>query len=692
MSLLVKLTAAALITLAVGVPILETWEALFLAATVMTLVFGTRRPGLWRLGAAAGAVLVIIGLKAVLPHANIAEGHNAFLVIGDGEPLQQGLPPEVFANWKAQFDALYPPDTEPYQPRSEWRKHGVPKSLFTQSADAIWRSAKYTRQVDRIEFRSLGEFRSGFANELQYPWWVGELRRESMPFHVMYELTPASVGSSLAWKGQVFWERKDGTFEEIVHQEVASREIAKEDAGKRIYAAFFSTPGMLLKREGELHFKLEPSLTLRLAGWAEALLTVVGGISVVMLIVIPRWGNSVRALSIFAAGYAVMASFMWAGYGKYLGKTYPPHGGGDDGLVHDGWGRVMAMLAGQGEVIEALRGTEDIYWFTPGTRYVRMAEKLIFGDTNHLYALLVSCVPIAIFYLIRHFIGTRRAGLLTAVVILMPVGNLSYLQYVANAKLGYGEALAVGLFLFGSVLLLRTQPAWGGTETRRPLVFIAGVALSASMFIRPNFAIAVVWLGAAYAWYSWTRRETWAIAALALGLGLALWMPFHNWYYGGEFYLVSKSGATISVTLGPGDYASALGDLLAGRLDRSAIEKTSAQLRGWLWAPPGFAAPGLLLHRRLVPAAWLAHIVNLFALMIACWVAVRWVASGCTKGTGLAVVAVAAICAHIPMLFVFGTHYRYAMLGWDLSLIVLIVWLAALFTPASTAVRDFQQV
>lgn len=692
MSSLVKLTAVMLVTLAVGVPILETWEALFLAATVMTLVFGVCRPGAWRLAAAVGVVIAIIGLKAALPRANIAEGHNAFLVIGDGEPLQQGLPPEIFASWKAQLDALYPPDAEPLERRSEWRKHGGPKTLFTKSADAIWRGAKYTRQVDRIEFTSLGEFRGGFANELQYPWWDGELRRESMPFYVMYELTPASVGSTLAWQGQVFWERLDGRFEEIVHEEVASREIAQEDAGKRIYAAFFPTPGLVVKREGELYFKMEPSFTLRLAGWVEALFTVLGGISVAMLIVVPRWASSVRAASIFAAGYAVMASFMWASYGKYLGATYPPHGGGDDGLVHDGWGRVMAMLAGRGEVVEALRGTEDIYWFTPGFRYFRMVEKLIFGDTNHLYALLVSCVPIAIFYLIRHFLGARRAGLLTAVVILMPVGNLSFLQYVANAKLGYGEALAIGLFLLGAVLLLRTQPAWGGTETSRPMVFIAGVALSASMFIRPNFAIAVVWLGAVYAWFSWRRRDTWAITALALGLGLALWMPFHNWYYGGEFYLISKSGATISVPLGPGDYASALGDGLAGRLDSPAIEKTSAQLRGWLWAPPGFLAPGLLLHLRLVPAAWIAQVVNLFALMIAFWVAVRWIASRCARGTGLAVVAVAAICAHIPMLFLFGTHYRYAMLGWDLSLIVLIVWLAGFFTPASTAAGDFQQV
>ena len=93
--------------------------------------------------------------------------------------------------------------------------------------------------------------------------------------------------------------------------------------------------------------------------------------------------------------------------GPSLGKSYPPHGGGNDGLWHDGRGRAMAMFAGQGEIAEALQGAEAVYWFTPGMRYIRMVEKLIFGDTNHLYGLLLACIVIVVFYLMRHFIGTN---------------------------------------------------------------------------------------------------------------------------------------------------------------------------------------------------------------------------------------------------------------------------------------------
>ena len=667
----IKPVAAALLVLVAGVPVLDTWVALLLAACLMALVFGTSHAQWWRVAAAAAIAITIVGLKGVLLRADIAEGHNVFLVAGDGEPLELLLPREVFHSWRSRFDALYPPGSGPAADRSHWRPNGfVPKTLFTQSADAIWRRAKYTRQVDAIDFRTLGEFRGGFANELHYNWWSGPLRRESTPFYVMYEFTPATAGSRLSWKGQVFWEREDGRFEEVVHNEIGTRDITPADAGKRIYAAFFPTPGSVLSRDQEFYFRFEPSMKLRIAAWFENLLTIVGGIVIVFLTVGVRWPSYFRALGIFAVSYALMASFIWVSFGKYLGATYPPHGGGDDGMVHDGYGRTMAMLAGNGHLVEALKGVEPVYWFTPGTRYVRMVEKLLFGDTNHLFALLLAGVPVVIFYLIRHFAGTRWAWIATAFFWVMPVGNLSFLQYIANAKLGYGEAIAGGLFLLGLLLLLQTQPDWGGQHRNAPAAALAGSALAASLFIRPNFAFAVVAVGALYAWTSWMRGDRRAVFAVAAGLAVALWLPFHNWYYGGGFYLISQSGATVSVPLGPGDYVRAVGELVRGRLDSPVVTVTSRQIHGWLWNP------GFLVRDALLPVAWAFHGLKLFALLVSCGVAFRWMTGRFSGGTDLAVVAVASLCAHLPMLFIFSTHYRYVMLAWDLNLIVLFVWLA----------------
>jgi hypothetical protein len=671
-SVAAKLIVGGLIVAAIGVPILETWKALLLGTSLLAIVFGDFRQGWWRLGAVAAVVLVVVSTKAVLPRADIAEAHNAFTVIHDGEPLQQGLPPEIFRSWKTQFDAIYPPDSEPYSSRSQWRLSGSPTALFTQSSDAIWRTPKYTRQVDAIEFESLGEFRAGFANELQYNFWAGEMRRESMPFYVMYELTPAAVGSRLSWRGQVFWERASGGFEEILHNDVAERAIVSEDAGKRVYAVFFP------QRDQQLHFRLHPSLSLRASGWMEAMLSIAGGLSVLFLTIRPRWGSYLRALSIVAVSYLLMVSFVSVSEGKYLGMSYPPHGGGDDGLLHDAWGREMAMLVGDGNVVEALQGKEAVYWFTPGTRYVRMVEKLVFGDTYLLFALLVACLPIVLFYLMSYLAGIRAAWGIVGFFWAAIVGSLSYLQHIANAKLGYGETIATGCFALGVVLMLKTQAVWGGTERNLPMTWCAGAALAASMFIRPNFAIAVVWMALAYACASLKRRDAGPVVALGLGLALALWMPFHNWYYGGEFYLISQSGATVSLSLGVGDYVSAMADLVRGRAETDSVILVSRQLQAWLWNP------GFLVRPWLLPVAWAAHAIELLALAVTVGVIGAWVCRGGSRHTDLAVVAVAAIAAHVPMLFIFfTTNSRYAMLGWDLNVVVLVAWFVRWRWPAS---------
>ena len=573
---LTRLVLIVLLVIVVGVPVIETWRVMALTAGVLAVLFGTPVARPFPLTLAIAAALVVVGAKAALPKANLAEGHNAFIVLQDGEVLERSLPSRVFQNWKARFEALYPPQEPPYQDFS-WRAHGaVPATEFARSSDAIWRTARYTRQVDAIRFRSLEEFRGGFVNDMRYNFWAGDLSRMTLPFFVMYELPPSSVGSRLWWRGQVFWEDVPGEFEEILHQTSMSRFIRPADIGKRVYAVFFPAA------EREFEFWLELSARLRMASWANVLLSVVGGLSVLIAANRPRWSAYLRALLVLAVVYALVVLVL-ADRGT-LGGRYAPFGGGDDGMLHDNAGRSMAMLAGRGEFIEALRGSEDVYWFTPGMRYFRMVEKLIFGDTNHLYALVVACLPLVVFYLCRHLLGPTWAWIVTALYCIIPVGNLSLAHHAWIARVGDGETAAIGSFLLGLVLLLRATPEWGGRHGSLAITWTAGVALAVSMFIRPNHTIAVLWVTGAYAWIALRRRNWRSLAVLASGLGLALWMPFHNWFYGHGLYLFTGA-VQDSIPLGAGDYAAAVRDLLTGRTGTVPVTVVAAQLRAWLFGP-----------------------------------------------------------------------------------------------------------
>jgi hypothetical protein len=121
------------------------------------------------------------------------------------------------------------------------------------------------------------------------------------------------------------------------------------------------------------------------------------------------------------------------------------------------------------------------------------------------------------------------------------------------------------------------------------------------------------------------------------------------------------------VPLGVRDYWSAAASALQGQFQSGSVTATSQQVKGWL------AGPGFSYTEWLRPLAWVAHAVKLFSLLVTCWLTVRWAARGFSQGTALAVVAMASICMHIPMLFIFKPDYRYAMLAWDQSLMVLAV-------------------
>jgi hypothetical protein len=655
-SLAKKCLAVMFAVLAMGMPILERWETLLLAGAVFVTIFGATKQGWRRVGVAAAILLLASAVKWTLPRADIAEAHNAFMVMDAGGPLERGLPPAVFRSWKAQFDALYPPAAEPYVPYS-WRAHAsVPQSLFARSADAVWRTPKYTRQVDDIHVATLAEFRGGFVNDLRYNFWNGELSRNVLPFYVMYELSQASVGSRLAWAGQAFWERADGGFDEVVHPEVTARAIEPDDSGRRVYAAFFP------QRDGDRTFRLELAPALQYAGWFMAVLTIVSVVAIIGVIVRCRWVPTLRALTLFGVAYLLVVS---AG-GASLGRSYPPHRGGDDGLFYESVGRGMALLAGRGEIVKAMEGAEPVYWFTPGTRYFRMFEKLIFGETNLLYGVLIASVPVAVFMLCRQFLSLRTVWPIAGVFLLMPVGNLSFLQYIANGSLGYSEALGCGLFLAGLALLIHTQPAWGGTSRNLWLALAAGGTLAASMIVRPNFALSVAWCGAASAWSSRRRGDGWAIVPLGCGLALALWMPFHNWFYGGEFHLIARTEG-LWLALGVGDYAVAARDAITGQTYSPTAIRVSQQLTSWL------GGPAFVDRRWLMPLAWAMHALKLLAFAVSLWVAARWMLGRAALRAPVGVMAVAALLAHVPMLFIWETPSRYAMLAWDLCLLVLVV-------------------
>ena len=87
-----------------------------------------------------------------------------------------------------------------------------------------------------------------------------------------------------------------------------------------------------------------------------------------------------------------------------------PFDSGDDGLVYDGYARVDAAAARWPAISAgALRGEESVFYFTPGMRYLRAFEHVIFGESYLGYLALMLLLPMLVFAVFRRFLPLRWA-------------------------------------------------------------------------------------------------------------------------------------------------------------------------------------------------------------------------------------------------------------------------------------------
>jgi hypothetical protein len=656
-----KLAALVLVIAALGLPINDLLRYAVLVIAAVVVVVGAVTPRASRWLAAAAAVGLCIAGQILFKAPRIEEGHNVFIVDGEqGAALVAGLPAEVFAVMRAEFDARYPPGRR-CDPKVEgcWRGAGFPSRPFAFSVDAIYDHAAYSRRVTGIDFADPIWLRLGFINERGYSWFTppSDLNRAvrdrrslallhrwqlTMPWFVMYRFPAAFVGSELCWRGEMLWEQSPGRFEAITHSEMECRMLTTADVEKSIF-------GIAIANDPPLAMRLVRTTAMRLRQLIEPALALVGSVAVLVLLV--TWQR--RRIVMPFALIAVTLLLAFVNDVTFIGGVRPFEGG-DDGLVYEGFARTMLMRLTAGDVAGALQGGEDVFYFTPGMRYLRVIEHLIFGDTALGYLSLMLLLPFLVFALFRRFLPLRWALAVAIIFAVTPVGVVfgsSLLQYVKWAARGYADPAAFACFIGGLVLLVGR--AADEVRDRFGSALAAGALFALAVFARPNLApaagILVAGAGLAAIWQAQYRR----VVGLGLGFATVLGMALHNWVYGRELVLFTST-ARITMSMPPEAYAAAISELLHSNLAGEHITAALRQIGAWL------AGPSELVVMAPIHAAALVVLVRVvLARAVDPW---------------LRLIAGATLVQHGVGLF-FLTAGRYYYLTWLLTLLVVTVWI-----------------
>ena len=656
-----KFAALVLVIAALGLPIndLLRYALLVIAAVVVVAGVVTVRLAPW-LGALAAVALCVLG-QIWLAAPRIEEGHNVFIVDGAGGALEAGLPRDVFRIMAAEFDARYPPSRR-CDPAKEgcWRGQSFPDRVYAFSADGILDRAAFSRRVRDIDFADPVWLGLGFINEWGYNWnsEVSDLERASrdrrslalgqrwklaMPWFVMYRFPADFVGSALCWQGEVLWEGAGERFAPITHATMQCRTLTPDDIGRRIF-------GVAIKQAPPLAMRLEASAAIRLRQLAEPALAVLAAAAVLALLVRLR----PRRLLLPFALIAVTLAVVFLNDASFLGGVRP-FDSGDDGLVYDGMARAMLRKLLAGDVAGALEGGERVFYFTPGLRYLRAAEHLVFGESHLGYLSLVLLLPFLAFAMFRRFLPLTWALALALVFAVVPVGVVfgsSLVQYVKWAARGFADPAAAILLLAAFVLLVGRTRA--GPGDRFGTAAGAGVLFALALFVRPNLApaagVLLAGAGVAALWQHQFRR----VAGLCLGFLPVFGMALHNWVYGGVFVLFTSSAAHPALLLmPPSAWLAALAELVHLDLAGDHAVRAIRQIGGWLAGP----------SESVVMAP-----LNAAAILVLLRVALWKQADGWLRLT-----AGATLAQHAVALF-YAPAGRYAYVTWLLTLLVVAAW------------------
>src|SRR5262249_144811 len=307
-----------------------------------------------------------------------------------------------------------------------------------------------------------------------------------------------------------------------------------------------------------LAMRLVPTWQVRLRQLAEPGLALIGVAAALALLVRVRGRRVVLPFALIPVPLLVVL----VNGASFLGGMRP-FDSGDDGLVYDGYARMMLRQLVAGDVAGALEGVEPVFYFTPGLRYLRAAEHLIFGESYLGYLSLILLVPFLVFALFRRFLPLTWALALTFVFAAVPLGVLfgsSLVQYINWAAPGFPHPSPSIFFLGGFVLLLGRLGE--GPRDRFTRAFGAGLLFALALFVRPNIAPAAGILLAGAGLAALAQRQFRRVAGLVAGFAAVLGMALHNWVYGGVLVLFTAPAVLPRLLLMPlSAYLAALADL-----------------------------------------------------------------------------------------------------------------------------------
>lgn len=675
-----KVLVGCMLLCVLGLPITSEWEfALFLFG-LLCICFGRFEIKKTELKILSLLVVCKITVVLIWPSSSIEIGENILILRKKTGLMESAWPLKIQTKWRSLFLASYH-DSENSETGSWSIRSPCPSELYSFHPASFWETAKYSRKVKNIHFDSLNELKAGFVNNHIYNFWEGDMHRRRMPFWLLLEFGKNTEGAKLFWKGEAIKYKKTGELESIPHENFTSRVLSQEDTNSIWYFVFFPEAWPEI-RGNDPNFKNKPEevyrnlrnnsaypkmkfrepLFIQAGNWIRVFIILSFFFLLVAKISPPSKNSNSFPIVLGLSAFCIIKLMMHYDWGKNLLNLYPPHGGGDDGLVHEGYGLKIVESLKNRDVKEALRGCESVFWFMPGLRYFRAFEKIIFSTTNLGYTFLLCFLPITLYKLFNTQVSSKVAFLGASLFLLQPPNfNFSFSSYVTLARLGYPEPAGT-LCLWIALSLIFASEFFEKKATEKH-AFLSGILIFFSIAMRPNNLLPACLCVLFLFWRGLSKRNYKMLGYFIIGTSFIILLPIHNWYFGQKLYWITGT-VNIALPHPPIIYLDALLEFTSGKKGHAChfvAERLQAILLKTPLAYPSWLAPWDLLGIIFRTSALLACFGIVLRLIYQPW-------------DKLAILGSMALSVFPLMFFVFEPNPRYNILGWDLAIITFFVY------------------
>jgi len=594
-----------------------------------------------------GVILLLLGLRSILPELKIEEGHNLFLKTETRDPFVGYLPPEVYNSMERQFLESYPIENQCEDGTLWcWKTKGIPNRVFAFSSDSFWqRDVRMSRWVHQIDFDNLSGLKTGFVSDYDSCFYdsVSDVKRESLPYFVTWKIHPSMLDGTLSWVGDLWiGNRQDGyRYLPGNHRimEVDSSMLEDEIWVTRI------PPGATLS------VRFEPRHSLKIFRWVKQLLTLLALVCLAFAYRPINWRNVFLDFQILAASILVL----WLMSPSFL-TGRPILWGGGDGLWTEGFAFWGTQALKNGDILSFLRGGESAFYLMPFLRYFRTLEDLFFGDTQYLMVGFVLLIPIGVNRVFKVFTTDRIAFVLSLIFCCLP-WHMGMIRWAELSIFGLSESVAFA-FLLPPIIAVISKSKSPHQDWWIPLF------LAFSVGLRPNY-IPIAGLILSLKLLDVWREQTKFLWTFPLVFGgVILLIPLHNLIFSHRLIWLTTGYHQVKTVLWI-DWIYAARDILLGPWDSEAILKIGHQLEKWIFAWPHSFWKLTETHQLKMLLGYL-NILSVVSCLISLLLPKQL--SSLRRLAALAIVSQAIV-------LLFQPTGRYAFLAWDLCYFHVVCWM-----------------